>query len=542
MNWHGALIAAMIMAILCAPPVAFAIIVFYRRAVRRSMERTRSVVPDGVPASAAEQPPGQPLEWQTLDPGGGIESAAARELLRRADGGVVRVTLAYAVAGLAFAAVITTVYFVLENIEFLPRRTLYTGLVLLWPIAPTVALVAVGSPRLKQLTFLTYVALLLAVAGEYWGDVAKLFVLLAAIPTLLVLPLAARPLRPAAPVALAPLLVFAVAFLASPWLQLFAITRLQVLGVHATTVAKVALVAAAIAVAWLVLAAIARAYRNKLVSDQMLVVGFWWLIFALSGSISLAGNHGLLAALGLLALVAFSGTAAIALAMHRRSVRSRPAVRLLLLRVFGARRRSERLIEELGLLWRHVGSIQMIAGTDLATANFEPHELFDFVTARLNRRFIGDPQALEAQLEAMDLDPDPDGRYRVNEFFCHADTWRLAVTRLAGSSDAVVMDLRGFTRANEGCRFELEHLLHRVDLRRTVLMINADTDVGFLRSILGQAWSTVAADSPNRRYDHPTVRLVPFERQNRAAMRHLLIRVAESATLSTRTDGIGVLV
>jgi hypothetical protein len=37
----------------------------------------------------------------------------------------------------------------------------------------------------------------------------------------------------------------------------------------------------------------------------------------------------------------------------------------LLLRVFGFERRTQRLLEELGLRWRHLGPIRLIAGTDL---------------------------------------------------------------------------------------------------------------------------------------------------------------------------------
>ena len=58
--------------------------------------------------------------------------------------------------------------------------------------------------------------------------------------------------------------------------------------------------------------------------------------------------------------------------------------------------------------------------------------------------------------------PDPDGRYRIKEFFCYNDTWQMTMERLAAASDAVLMDLRSFSRVNQGCIFELGRLLDGV--------------------------------------------------------------------------------
>ena len=78
-----------------------------------------------------------------------------------------------------------------------------------------------------------------------------------------------------------------------------------------------------------------------------------------------------------------------------------------------------------------------------------------------------------------------------DDFFCHDDTWRLTVTRLAREADAVVMDLRGFTSANQGCIFEIEHLAVAVPLQRVVLLVDKSTDVAFLKQVLRRAWSTL---------------------------------------------------
>ena len=62
---------------------------------------------------------------------------------------------------------------------------------------------------------------------------------------------------------------------------------------------------------------------------------------------------------------------------------------------------------------------------DLITAVVEPHEFLGFVSGQLSRQFVQDEADLERRLAALDRQPDPDGRFRVNEFFCHADTWQM---------------------------------------------------------------------------------------------------------------------
>ncbi|HVK05978.1 MAG TPA: hypothetical protein VM490_21085 [Armatimonadaceae bacterium] len=215
-----------------------------------------------------------------------------------------------------------------------------------------------------------------------------------------------------------------------------------------------------------------------------------------------------------------------------------PPRRMLLLRVFGSPKRSERLFDIVAHRWRHVGSIQLIAGTDLASATVEPHEFLDFLGGRLARHFVGGPEDLARKWESRDLAPDPDGRYRVNEFFCHDDTWQSVLARLLSDSDVVLMDLRGFTPARQGCVFELHRLVDSLPLGRIVLLVDDTTDVPFLTRVLDTAWDHRAADSPNRRADAmgvaPPLRLFRLPaRVGKRDTRRLLALLADAA----ETDG-----
>ena len=70
------------------------------------------------------------------------------------------------------------------------------------------------------------------------------------------------------------------------------------------------------------------------------------------------------------------------------------------------------------------------------------------------------------------------------------------------------MDLRSFSRENQGCLYELGELLNSVELRRVVFIIDATTDRRFLESALADLWNSSAAESPNRKVNAPVVRLL----------------------------------
>ena len=140
--------------------------------------------------------------------------------------------------------------------------------------------------------------------------------------------------------------------------------------------------------------------------------------------------------------------------------------------------------------------------------------------------------AVERRLADLDRQPDFDGRYRVNEFFCRADTWQMTMRRLAKESDAVLMDLRSFSRSNHGCLYEVEQLLNIVALERVAFLVDKTTDLSFLEEMLQRLWRGVDLASPNRGAASPTAHL--FHAGDRAgrSMRALLLLL-----LSTRASG-----
>jgi len=103
--------------------------------------------------------------------------------------------------------------------------------------------------------------------------------------------------------------------------------------------------------------------------------------------------------------------------------------------------------------------------------------------------------------------------------------------RIGNSS--VLMDLRSFAPANQGCLFELGQLLDIVALARLLLLVDTSTDRPFLEATLQQLWSRLSAGSPNRGLAAPRLRLFRIGAQSepvlRALLAHLLARPGEVA-------------
>ncbi|MDX1532578.1 MAG: hypothetical protein R3362_13695, partial [Rhodothermales bacterium] len=237
-----------------------------------------------------------------------------------------------------------------------------------------------------------------------------------------------------------------------------------------------------------------RRYEAKRISDATVTVDAVWIVFAMGHAFVLVAGGGpgwLLAGVGAFAAYKLVTLAGFRLLAVRAPETSAP--RLLVLRAFSLGRRSERLFGALAKRWRHAGPLQLISGPDLATATVEPHEFLDFLHGRLSRRFVDGPVALERLVGELDVRPDPDGRYRVNELFCYDDVWRLAFSRLLDLSDGVVMDVRGFSRDSPGLSFELQELVRTAPLDRVVLLADGDTDREYLEAVGAEAWRRRAA-------------------------------------------------
>ncbi len=248
---------------------------------------------------------------------------------------------------------------------------------------------------------------------------------------------------------------------------------------------------------WPVLRAIGLAYEHKFMSDQTLAIDVVFLWFAVFYGLEMGAESWPWVVSGAVAFVLYRTVVFLGFAVLEIVRAERPHADILLLRPFALRRRSELLFDYLSRVWLPVGAVHMIAGPDLVTATVSPPEFLVFLSGRMSRRFIHDSADLGAHLSGLDLAPDPDGRYRVNQLFCRDNVWRDAMRGLAGVSTAVLMDLRGFTPVNRGCAYEIGELVRGVPLERVVFAVDETTDRSFLDALFEEIRAGLPAESPN---------------------------------------------
>lgn len=272
--------------------------------------------------------------------------------------------------------------------------------------------------------------------------------------------------------------------------------------------------------AWWLLRGLAAAFEWKRFSDVQLMVDCWWLIVSAEETAVLSSEMGLWAIpVGVAAFVAYR--LAVTLGLRGRGPAPGAAGRrLLFLRVFGYRARTEAMLDKVAQRWRFDGPVQLVAGIDVAARTVDPGDFLAFVGGRLADRYVVGPESLRARLATLDVAPDPDGRFRINEFYCHGDTWQPTVQALLDTSDRVLMDVRSLSERNQGCRYELEQLVWRLPSDALVLVVDQGTDAGRLGAILDDAWR-VAHDA-NRAQGDGRFALVRVERAGRPEVRLIM--------------------
>jgi hypothetical protein len=519
----------MIVSALLTFPVSALLLWFYRRAVLRGMSESRQRAMPAADAIAGTHAPPKPLRFVSLGANATPPAALA---------GPWAAALVYLAAGAAYALIMTAAWFLAtHDLQIGPIKALFIFWNFYWPAMLAVILVAAKDRAQKIWIVLGYVAIfaalvvaLLARNPEFTWKQAALFWIIENGPgTVLLYLFLMRRIRSVGPL----VLVFAIIALLGAQLAISLLwasearmlTAVKVgaalgLGGSGVFVATLLLGLLLFAVfAWLVLRWIGARYSAKKFSDESLTVDVIFVLFSIIASVDLVFEHWTWIATGLVAFVAYKVVARIGFRLLPGTSSPKP---LLLLRVFALGKRSEPLFDAVRKAWLRGGVIAMIAGPDLVTSAVEPHEFLGFLSGKLARTFVRDDADLNRRVAAIDSRPDPDGRYRVAEFFCRADTWQPTMRRLVADSDAVLMDLRTFSALNQGCVYELGRLLDAIELNRVVFVTDKSTDRSFLEATLQQQWSSLAAESPNRFVSEPAAQFFEVHGPTAAEMRALV--------------------
>jgi len=534
---------------------SFLLLRLYRRAVIKSMRRrNRSDMLEPkrfLPADPEHQPHDAPLSFQFITRESLKTNPQAAKLYHRATRRRWWIALIHTIAGCGFAATMAVALLRAGKTDMSPIRLLYFIWVNVWPVVLAIDL-AVGLSRRGRLMAITAYFLVGATVissvlaknlGLPLGQMLYLWLAANLPATLLLIVFLNRLIRAVGPLVLVFMVLsvmgasLVVTFTSNNSALLKALTGFSKsigFGSAGTLVMLHAVGFAVFAVAGcIILGTLHRLYATKHVSEQSITIDAVWLLFGVVNSITLVSHGPSWILSGLAAYLIYRLTAFGLFRLSGLARRSQSSGRrLLLLRVLSVDRRSEALYETLGKSWSAVGSIQMIAGRELATLAMEPHEFLDFVAGRLDRRFIDSGRTLDLRIDQMDLQPDKEGQFRITEFFCHDDTWKMSLARLADDSDVVLMDLRGFSAANVDFVFEIHELINVVALSRVIFTVDNTTDQAFLRQIMQDGWQKLKTRSPNRRLPAAQISLIDLSGMSRAGFHNLLYALCMAASIT----------
>lgn len=449
----------------------------------------------------------------------------------------------YTIAGLLYAIILTSAWSMASGDGFAPTRFLWLFTCFIWPLIITAGFI---NHFIKTKIWVSYgilvVLVLLFVLSRNpessFGQLAFLWLFLNAPGTIMLLLFLNRKVRAVGPLVLSFLitaLIGSVVVLNIVGKSEGLMRNISVIGSKLSLEAPMVVVLLIISgfaifglIGWQFLRWIGRSYQKKQMSDQSITLDAIWLLFSIVQTFTLVFESKVFILTGVAAFVAYKFIVFLGFNVFIKP-RNRASAdrRLLLLRVFSLGSRSEKMFDVISGVCLRNGCISLIAGPDLVSANLEPHEFLSFIGGHLSRQFVSGEKDMEERFINMDTKPDPDGRFRVNEFFCRADTWQMTMQKLAVGSDAVVMDLRSFSKINQGCTFELKQLLNYIPLERILLVVDDSTNYSYLEETINSLYQQINPSSPNYNTKDGIVRFFTLKNISNKEMKNLLLRLLD---------------
>ncbi len=549
----GQLPTIIILAAILAYPLSLLLLWLYKRAVLEFMSKHASSVVQSESLTRSPTPsPSSPLpslEFVTLSTDvqstQNDDSTLNKLITRR----LWYATTVYSVAGVLFVLLMSFAWLVASSIEFSFFRCLMVFWTMAWPIVLTINLIAASTRRVLIVSTGLYFAVYLLLSAialirspDFTANqISLLWLTFNLMPTALLLFFLNRQIRSVGPL----ILVFMIVGLTGSVVAtsvigqneaalhlLIEITSLLGLGDHAFASIIMAGFACFAVLGWLLAIWIRRGYDSKILSDQAILLDSVWIIFGITHAVSLVfeGWQWLMSfffAFLVYKVVVLIGFRLIPTSPNNSNFLNK---KLLLLRVFKLGKRSERVFDGITKHWRFVGNVQLIAGPDLAATTIEPHEFLEFLRGRLTRLFIHEKNAFDERMNSIDTQPDFDGRFRINDFFCYENTWEMVISRLVKESDVILMDLRSFSPERRGCIRELNELIHGVPVERVILLIDENTDNPFLEQTIRQCWSAMPTTSPNANGPSKILRLFRLNSHQAIPTSALINELCISAT------------
>jgi len=129
------------------------------------------------------------------------------------------------------------------------------------------------------------------------------------------------------------------------------------------------------------------------------------------------------------------------------------------------------------------------------------------------------------------------GLYSNTYYSVHDDDWRTVIEGIAGFTDVVLIDLRGFTEERQGTAFELQFLVQSFPVENCVVLADRTTDMDAFGRVFEDAWRHMAKESPNAR---PGEKSLTIYRRNRLRWRDVFKLGEVLVNHSLRNERMGL--
>jgi hypothetical protein len=199
---------------------------------------------------------------------------------------------------------------------------------------------------------------------------------------------------------------------------------------------------------------------------------------------------------------------------------------LLALRVFGSPR-TRTIVDGLGDYWMWVGPLWIIGARDsndsdlVQTEQLDVGKMFEIL---FGHRFVKTAAEADAFLGRLSTEPTQDGHFDHVHVMCNASSWTYTFRRLLGRADRVLIDLSGYSKAHQGCAYELSNIIQTVEFERVVVVVDGRTDRTLIETTLRDAWASRRSGSKNAADPAPTVRVLRLhKKRSRREIEGLLV-------------------
>lgn len=152
---------------------------------------------------------------------------------------------------------------------------------------------------------------------------------------------------------------------------------------------------------------------------------------------------------------------------------------------------------------------------------------------RIDGRFTRSLDQLLARLRRVDAHPRHlDLTFRPVQALCHNNTWFPAVAEFSRRADVVLMDLRGYSEARQGCQHEVDFLFDAVPVERLLFLVEPGCEAA-VQQMLFSRWRMLRTTSPNLARPEPAIGLFRVRDNDERDMQAILDRLADIAAVAS---------